>query len=76
MIMGIFTKITVRSVPPECKGMEIKMQSSTCTGEKIIGFYNRNTRELMYSELVKTADDIEGFYKKYGIKRENQEDKN
>lgn len=74
--MGIFTKSTVRSVPPECEGMEIKMQSSTCTGEKIIGFYNRNTRELMYSELVKTADDIEEFYKKYGIKRENQEDKN
>lgn len=68
--MGIFTKFSSKSVPEECEGMEIKNQSSTCTGEKIIGFYNRNTHELMYSELVKTAGDIAAFYKKYGIKQE------
>ena len=39
-------------VPEDCKGLEIKVQSSTCTGERIIGFYDRKTRELKYSELV------------------------
>lgn len=70
--MGIFTKNVGRTVPPECAGMEIKTQTSTCTGEKIIGFYNRNTRELMYSELVKSPCDIAEFYKKYGIKQEKK----
>lgn len=51
--MGIFKKKTVKPVPEECRGMEIKIMSSTCTGEKTIGFYNRNTREIMYPELVK-----------------------
>ncbi len=70
--MGVFTKNVGGSVPSECKGMEVKMQTSVCTGEKIIGFYNRNTRELMYSELVKSPRDIQEFYKKYGIKQENK----
>ena len=43
--------------------------SSTCTGEKTIGFYNRNTREIMYPELVKSDSDIDAFYEKYGFTR-------
>lgn len=50
--------------------MEIKIMSSTCTGEKTIGFYNRNTREIMYPELVKSDSDVEAFYEKYGLKNE------
>lgn len=34
--MGIFKKKTVKPVPEECRGMEIKIMSSTCTGEKTI----------------------------------------
>lgn len=68
--MGIFKKKTVKPVPEECRGMEIKIMSSTCTGEKTIGFYNRNTRELMYPELVKSDSDVEAFYEKYGLKNE------
>lgn len=65
--MSLFKKRVTVSVPDECKGMEIKIQSSTCTGEKIIGFYNRNTRELMYPELVKNDGDVGSFYDKYGL---------
>ena len=67
--MGIFKKKTVKSIPEECRGMEIKIMSSTCTGEKTIGFYNRNTREIMYPELVKSDSDIDAFYEKYGLER-------
>lgn len=35
--MGIFKKKTVKPIPEECRGMEIKIMSSTCTGEKTIG---------------------------------------
>ena len=49
--------------------MEIKIMSSTCTGEKTIGFYNLNTREIMYPELVKSDSDVEAFYEKYGLKK-------
>lgn len=57
-------------VPEDCKGLEIKVQSSTCTGEKVIGFYDRKTHELKYSELVKSENDVRDFYKKYGLKYE------
>lgn len=57
-------------VPEDCKGLEIKVQSSTCTGERIIGFYDRKTRELKYSELVESESDIARFYEKYGLKHE------
>ena len=59
--MGIFKKKTVKPIPEECRGMEIKIMSSTCTGEK--------TREIMYPELVKSDSDVEAFYEKYGLKK-------
>lgn len=59
----------IQPVPAECEGMQIKVMSSTCTGEKTIGFYDRNTRELKYSELVQSPRDIKKFYEKYGLKQ-------
>ena len=68
--MGIFKKKTVKPIPEECRGMEIKIMSSTCTGEKTIGFYNRNTREIITCpERVKSDSDVEAFYEKYGLKK-------
>lgn len=55
-------------VPAECEGMKIKVMSSTCTGERVIGFYDRKTHELKYSELVESESDIQRFYEKYGLK--------
>ena len=57
----------VRPVPKECEGMKIKVMSSTCTGERTIGFYDTKTRELKYSELVESESDIKRFYEKYGL---------
>lgn len=65
-----FLKNKTQPVPDDCKGMEIKVMSSTCTGERVIGFYDRRTRELKYSELVQSDDDIKNYYKKYGMKNE------
>ena len=65
--MGIFRKKVIKKVPPGCEGMEIKVQSSTCTGEKIIGFLDRKSGELMYSELVRSKADIDAFYESYGL---------
>lgn len=67
--MGIFRKKVTVKVPAECEGMEVRIQSSTCTGEKTIGFFNRSTRELMYPELVRSQSDIDAFYEKYGIEK-------
>ena len=60
----------VLPIPAECEGMKIKVMSSTCTGEKTIGFYDTKTRELKYSELVESESDIKRFYEKYGLTQE------
>ncbi len=67
--VSLFKKHKTLPVPEECRGMEIKVQSSTCTGEKTIGFFDRATGNLMYSELVRTQEDVDSFYAKYGIKQ-------
>lgn len=67
--MGLFKKFRVLPVPEECAGMEIKVESSICTGEKTIGFYDPAERKLLYTELVRNDGDIQAFYDKYGITR-------
>lgn len=49
--------------------MEVKIESSTCTGEKTIGFFDPVSRKLLYRELVRGEQDIADFYEKYGLKR-------
>lgn len=63
----ILKKKHTAAIPEGCEGLEIKVSSSTCTGEKVIGFYDRRTRELKYSELVLSDSDIKDFYEKYGV---------
>lgn len=67
--MRIFKKFKPYPLPDECKGLKIKVLTSTCTGEKIIGFYDPKTKKLLYSQLVKNESDIDDFYVKYGIER-------
>lgn len=67
--MGIFKKFHALPVPEECKGFDIKIESSTCTGEKTIGFYDPHAKRLMYTELVRSDEDIQQFYEKYGLER-------
>lgn len=54
-------------VPEGFTERDIKIESSTCTGEKTIGFYSTAERKLLYAELVRSADDIAAFYEKYGF---------
>ena len=65
--MSIFRKKVTKKVPEECEGLEIKVQTSTCTGEKTIGFFERKSGELKYRELVRTKEDIDAFYESYGL---------
>jgi hypothetical protein len=67
--MGIFKRKIIVAVPEDARDCQIKITSSTCTGEKVIGFYNRTTRELMYPELVRGQQDIDAFYEKYGLEK-------
>lgn len=53
--MSIFRKKVTKKVPEGCEGLEIKVQTSTCTGE------------LKYKELVRSKEDIDAFYESYGL---------
>lgn len=66
--MKLFRKNkTVMPIPNGYVADDIKVESSTCTGEKTIGFYDKSSNRLVYAELVKSESDIENFYQKYGI---------
>lgn len=54
-------------VPEGFTEKDIKIESSTCTGEKTIGFYSPADKKLHYSELVRTSGEIAAFYRKYGV---------
>ena len=53
--MSVFRRsFKPKPIPKECEGLEVKVQSSTCTGERTIGFFDRVTGRLLYSELVRS----------------------
>lgn len=54
-------------IPEGFSECDIRIESSTCTGEKTIGFYSAAEKKLLYAELVRGADDIIAFYEKYGV---------
>ncbi|SDB49165.1 hypothetical protein SAMN02910317_02488 [Ruminococcaceae bacterium FB2012] len=64
--MSLFKSFKPLPVPKDCEGLEIRTESSVCTGEKIIGFYDPVSKRLLCSELVRSDEDIRAFYKKYG----------
>lgn len=57
-----------QQIPEGYTAQDIKLESSTCTGEKTIGFYDKHDRKLHCSELVRSERDIRDFYEKYGVK--------
>ena len=57
-------------IPEGYSAQDIKLESSTCTGEKTIGFYDKHDKKLHFSELVRTERDIKAFYARYGIDHE------
>lgn len=67
--MSIFKKTAAVPIPESFTADDVKIESSTCTGEKTIGFYDKSTKKLMFAELVRSNKDIQRFYKKYGIQK-------
>lgn len=62
-------KPSAEPIPEGFTEADIKVESSTCTGEKTIGFYSKADKKLHYSELVKSQHDIDNFYRKYDINK-------
>lgn len=68
--MKLFRKHkTQEQIPEGFSAESIKIESSICTGEKTIGFYSPAEKKLLYAELVRNENDIDAFYKKYGLER-------
>lgn len=65
---GFFGKSQkVLPIPEGFSAEDIRVEASICTGERTIGFYSKSEKKLLFSELVRSDDDIEAFYKKYGV---------
>ena len=71
--MSLFRK-EKRTLPlPEgYTAADIRLEASVCTGERTIGFYNSAEKKLVCAELVRTEADIDEFYERYGLRREDQ----
>ncbi|MCR5166589.1 MAG: hypothetical protein K6C13_05145 [Oscillospiraceae bacterium] len=66
--MPLFSsKRTVLPIPEGFTAESVKIESSICTGEKTIGFYDPASKRLMYAEAVRSDKDIENFLRRYGI---------
>ncbi|MCR5111923.1 MAG: hypothetical protein K6B38_13645 [Ruminococcus sp.] len=65
--MSIIKKQHTLSIPEPFSAEDIKLESSICTGESTIGFYDKTLKRLVYAELVRSEKDIIDFYKKYGL---------
>ena len=55
-------KKPILPLPDGCTPEQIQIESSICTGETTIGFYDAAEKKLRYAELVKTPADIAAFY--------------
>ena len=62
-------KPAVLPIPEGYSAEDIRVESSTCTGETTIGFYSPADNKLHAAELVKTQEDIDRFYARYGVKK-------
>ena len=56
-------------IPEGYSPASIRTESSTCTGERTIGFYDPADHKLHFAELVRSEEDIAAFYAKYGLSR-------
>ncbi|MBQ8959954.1 MAG: hypothetical protein IJ071_01910 [Ruminococcus sp.] len=56
-------------IPEPYTERDVRIESSTCTGERTIGFYDKSKKMLMFAELVSSDGDISRFYERYGISR-------
>lgn len=59
-------------IPEPFTAADIRIEASTCTGERTIGFYDRGAHRLRYAELVRSEQDIRNFYEKYGAELDDR----
>ena len=69
--MSFFSKIfrqaqPVLTPPENLQKTDIALESSTCTGETLIGFRSKSDGRLLNAVVVRSRQDIETFYKSYG----------
>jgi len=61
-------KSAVLLTPPDgMRETDIALESSTCTGETVIGFRSKADGHLLNAVVVRSRADIETFYKSYGF---------
>lgn len=54
--------------PPDgMRETDIALESSTCTGETVIGFRSKADGHLLNAVVVRSRADVETFYKSYGF---------
>ena len=56
-------------LPDGFSAEDVRLESSICTGERTIGFYDRTKKRLCFAELAAADEDITAFYEKYGIEK-------
>ena len=55
------------ALPDGMRETDIALESSTCTGETVIGFRSKADGHLLNAVVVRSRADIETFYKSYGL---------
>ena len=60
-------KPAVLTPPPGMGPKDIRKQSSICTGETVIGFWDAKTGRLLQAVVVRSAKDETDFYHSYGF---------
>lgn len=63
-----FRKKGARAIPPQGMGRaDIRTESSICTGETTIGFYDPRTGKLLQAVAVRSPQEIAAYYVLYGF---------
>lgn len=68
MHMSLFSGSKPQPIPEPFTAEDIRLETSICTGECTIGFYDKKSHKLRFAELVQSDADIRRFYRNYGLK--------
>lgn len=65
----LFHRKPTLTPPPGFGPGDVRTESSICTGETTIGFYDAAAGRLLRAVVVRTPADLDAFYASYGWKR-------
>ena len=66
----LFSWLKTKKAPAEAYDqalLEPAIRSSICTGEKVVGFREKETGRFREVSLIRTPADLDAFKQKYGI---------